>query len=364
MSLASSSRSRSAFALPILALIGVSFLPAACASRSRDFDDTPEPAPVFSDVEAGVPEGGGYKCIREEVTGGEPVPLSMIILLDRSGSMVGERWTSATNAIRAFVDRAEVVGMKVGLQFFPPLAGDQCSPSTYAKPSVPIDVLPDNVIPIQQRLAATSPTGGTPMSGAVAGSVIAMQSWLADNDPHAGAIILVTDGDPAGCGNIDAVASAAQTGAKGTPTVKTFAVGMEGATFSNLDKVALAGAGAPKAFNVGGGAGAQQALFDALDAIRTGVLSCEYVLPRPKAEDGVLDLDSVELKLTPGENDPTQLVRRVADKAACGETTGGFYYDDPVDAKRIILCPASCTAARGGASAKLDVVLGCIQRPN
>lgn len=344
----------------------------ACGSSRDSFEGAPPDAgaPTFSNDDAGEEPVDDYKCVDEEVTRGEPVPLSLVILLDRSGSMQGDRWTSATNAIRAFVDRSEVVGMKVGLQFFPPVAGDQCVAATYANLSVPIDVLPDNVLPIQQRLANTSPNGGTPMGAALDGTIGAMQRWLAEAEPHAGAVILVTDGDPAGCGGgIDAVASVAASGVDPTgdgPSVRTFAVGMEGATFANLDKVAVAGGGHPKAFNVGGGVSAQQALLEALETIRTGVISCEYLLPTPKRTDGVLDLDSVELTFTPGQNDPPTSVRRVDSKEACGATTGGFYYDDPKKPQSITLCPATCEAVRKAPpeDSRMDVVLGCIQIPS
>ena len=359
---------------PLAAIIGMTLLAGAvvstaCSSERDGFVQPPPetPPPTFGDQQdAGEPPDAG-KCVSEQVQG-EPVPLSMIILLDRSGSMTSEMWTSATNAIRAFVDRAEVVGMKVGLQFFPPIAGNQCDEASYANLSVPIAPLPDNVLPIQQRLAGTSPNGGTPMSAALAGSISAMRTWQAANDPHAGAVILVTDGDPSGCGGIDAVTSAAASAAKpqdGSSPIRTFAVGMKGATFSNLDKVALAGEGAPKAFNVGSGVAAQQALLDALETIRTGAIGCEYVLPVPPPSEGVLDFNSVEMNFTPGENDPTVTIRRVADKDACGATTGGFYYDDPDQPQRIVLCPATCKAVREGTSAaKVDVVLGCVRKTN
>jgi len=128
--------------------------------------------------------------------------------------------------------------------------------------------------------------------------------------------------------------------------------------------VAAAGGGGSKAFNVGGGVAAQQALVDALESIRNSI-SCEYVLPKPSPQQGILDLKSVEMKFTPGENDPVTTIRQVADKDACGATTGGFYYDDPKAPERIVLCPATCKAVRdGGELSKVDVVLGCILRPN
>jgi uncharacterized protein YegL len=343
---------------------------AACSSTPRSFDDTQPSEPGLTN---GVPEAGtkdtGVACLSEQVKA-EAVPLAMLVLVDRSGSMLGEKWDAATTAIRSFADRSEVVGMKMGVQFFPPLAaGDQCSSALYKSLAVPIASLPDNVIPIQQKLLSTNADGGgTPMGGGLDGSIAAMRDFLTANPLHEGVVILVTDGDPTSCGSVSAVAGIAAGGAKpasGMRTVRTFAVGMAGATFGNLNQIAAAGGGFPTAFDVGAGATAQQGLVDALEKVRTGALGCEYTLPLPSADKGVLDLDSVVFEFTAGKNDPKVTMRRVADKAACGATTGGYYYDDPKTPTRVVLCPASCDTVRGGtADATIELGFGCIQRPN
>ncbi len=357
---------------PLLSLAAVAALAVACSTSPREsFEPEPAPPPGLSSVDAGPPPDGGRNCVSEEKKA-EPVPLAMLVLIDRSGSMSGDKWDSATKAIRAFADRAEVVGMKMGVQFFPPLgSGDQCNASLYANPAVPIAPLPDNVLPIQQKLASTAADGGaTPMRSGLEGSIAAMRSFIESGPPHQGVVILVTDGDPNSCGNVSNVASVAASGANplpgsGVPRVLTFAVGMEGASFSNLDQIAAAGGGGKSSFNVGAGAAAQQALVDALESVRAGVIGCEYVLPVPPPGEGVLDYDSVEILFTPGTNDPQQTIRRVPDKATCGATSGGYYYDDPENPTRVILCPASCTAVQGAtAAAEVDLHFGCIQKPN
>jgi hypothetical protein len=352
----------------VFALVIVAGSLVACSSSRSGFDDAPAP-PQAIGTDSGPAPDSGVVCLSEQVKA-EAVPLAMLVLVDRSGSMVGDKWLSATNAIRAFADRAEVVGMKMGVQFFPPLAGtDACNASSYEALAVPIAPLPENVIPIQQKLLATDANGGaTPMRSGLEGSIGAMRDFLTENPLNEGVVILVTDGDPNSCGGVSAVVGAAQGGAKPPPgirAVRTFAVGMDGATFGNLDQIAAAGGGFPTAFDVGAGPSAQTALVDALESVRTGALGCEYVLPLPPPEKGALDLDSVTVELTPGMNDPKQSIRRVDGKEACGATTGGYYYDDPASPTRVVLCPASCDAVRGGgAAAKVDLAFGCIARAN
>jgi len=355
--------------LPIAGAALVLGLAAACSSSRDGFVDPPKPPTDFGNNDAGVTEpDADTQCATAERKA-ESVPLAMLVLIDRSGSMAGEKWDAATKAIRAFADRGEVVGMRMGLQFFPPLnAGDECSPALYENLPVPIAPLPDNVIPIQQKLVATDANGGgTPMRGGLEGAINAMRAFIAKEPMNQGVVILVTDGEPTACGAVSSVASVAQSGVKpatDVPSVRTFTVGMAGASFASLDQIAQSGGGT-KSFNVGAGATAQQDLLKALDEVRAGVISCEYTLPLPPPNEGVLDLGSVSLRYTPGKNDPEVTIRKVDNADACGATTGGYYYDDPKNPSKVVLCPSSCTTVRGGTlDAKVDLVFGCIKRPN
>jgi hypothetical protein len=348
----------------------------ACANSDERiaFEPLSPPAADFttgdgglSTIEAG---DGGEPCLTDTL-GAEPVPLAMLLVMDRSGSMAGTKWDQARYAMIGFADTPGAAGSKLGLTVFPPDpgGGDQCTPASY-KPIVPIALLPGNGTAIKDALLSRSTTGSTPMAGGLQGGVDSMKDFLGQNPNEEGVIILVTDGDPGACSGdtVSNVATIASSAAKGTPRIRTFVVGMEGATFSNLDTIAKAGEGAPTAFNAAnttasdGGVSAQQQLLDALEKIRSGALGCEYILPTPSGDKGVLDPNSVEIEFTPGGNDPPERFKRVDSAEQCGTKTGGFYYDDPKNPKRIILCPASCTDVKEGTStAKVDVFLGCIK---
>ena len=344
---------------------------AACGSSREPYQaPAPEPEPQSGfQTDAGPidPPDANTPCVTSSQKA-EPAPLAMIILIDRSGSMSGEKWTSATGAIHTFVDRSEVVGTKVGLSFFPPETGaETCNPAVYRNLPVPIDALPDNVIPLQTALASAKPTGSaTPMLGGLDGAFDAMRSFIAKEPDHQGIVILVTDGDPTQCGTVTDVAHAAAHAVAppaDLPSIRTFTIGMAGASFASLDQIAKSG-GTPKSFNVGTGLAAQQGLLDALDTIRAGLVACEYRLPIPPASDGILDIESVTLEFKPGPNDPTISIRKVADASKCVATTGGYYYDDPNDPSRVVLCPASCSQVRAGTvEAKVELLFGCIQIP-
>jgi hypothetical protein len=365
-------RSRALIAFLTAAGIGALVACSSSDERSGFAPEAPPPA-NFTGSDGSLPSydagDGSSPCVTDTLAA-EPVPLAMLLVMDRSGSMAGTKWDQARNAMIGFADTPGAAGSKLGLTVFPPDNGDQCQPASYT-PIVPISLLPGNGPAIKDALLTRSTTGSTPMAGALQGGADAMKAFLAQNPNEEGVLILVTDGDPGACSGdtVSNVASIASTMAKGTPRIRTFVVGMQGATFSNLDTIAKAGEGAPTAFNASGGADGgvspQQQLLDALEKIRSGALGCEYVLPTPEASKGVLDPTAVEIEFTPGKNDPPQRFKRVDSVAQCGATTGGFYYDDPKEPKRIVLCPASCEAVKGGTDdAKVDVFLGCIKPVN
>ena len=274
----------------------------ACAGEQRSsFEETPlDGGPAGFDNDARLPDDladvDAGSCLSETLAA-EPLKLAMLLVMDRSGSMSGAKWDMARQAMIGFADTKGAAGSQLGLTLFPPDSngGDDCLTTSYA-PIVPIAPLPGNGVAIKTALLARDVGGGTPMTPALQGGADAMTSFLAQNPKHEGVIILVTDGDPGGCSStVASVSAVAQASANGTPRIRTFVVGMEGAPFSKLDTIAAAGGGAPKAFNASGTASdagtPQEQLLDALDKIRSAALGCEYVVPTPEASKGTVDPD-------------------------------------------------------------------------
>jgi hypothetical protein len=360
-------------ALPVL----LAALGASCAA-TNDPSDSSGPAGGSGGATGGTESVGGFglsggssaggeggsidECVSKNVVG-EVVPLDMVILQDRSGSMTSSnKWTQAVDGIKAFVDNPALAGLHVGLTYFPPILGNECTVASYSNLEVPIDVLPPNAFAIKTSLLDTTPSGGTPMRPALEGAIQAMTAYLAQNPTHAGIVILVTDGDPGGCSpnTVSDVAAAAAAGVAQIPSVRTFVVGMSGATFANLDTIAAAGGTAPS-FDVTAGS---SAFVAALEQIQQSALSCTYTLPVPPPQEGELDPDSVAVEYIPGLNEPPQSIDKVDSEADCGEISGGFYYDDPVEPTQIVLCPASCELVQSGTvNAYVNIVLGCIEPP-
>lgn len=244
---------------------------------------------------------------------------------------------------------------------------DSCIVGDYDHARVPIGTLPGNASTLTTSIGQIPDppeTALTPTAAALEGGLAYAKQYKTTNPEHMVVVVLATDGFPTRCtpSDIPGVSAIAQTAANGNPAVKTFVIGVfsedeKNAATTNLDAIATAG-GTNKAFIVSTGANVTQQFQQALEAIRGQALPCEYAVPKP--EGGVPDYDKVNVQYT--ANGKTELIGFKKNAAAC-DATGGWYYDIEPGAGtpgKIILCPTSCEAVKApGASAKLDVLLGC-----
>ena len=319
-------------------------------------------------------------CAAEKRTG-ELVPLDIFMMLDRSGSMSGSRWSAVKSALSTFMSSPESAGMGIGLSYYPlptpefcvtdadcGLYGpcflgvcmelnEVCDPSYFAQPAVPIGLLPPWSNEIKKSLDNTSPSGGTPTGPALEGAYLYAKQRAKQLPNHKVVVVLVTDGEPNEC-NMDnvAIANLAKSALNGNPSISTFVIGVGDDAKGDLDSIAAAG-GTDKAVDVSD-ANAAQEFLDALVKIR-GSVACEYQIPAPK--DGKqLDFDRVNVTITHEGN--TETIGRVAAPSECDPTKGGWYYDNPQNPSRIKLCEATCQRVKSSsqmAPVEVDVLLGC-----
>lgn len=301
--------------------------------------------------------GSGGACAANSISA-ELVPVTLLIVFDKSGSMEdGDKWGQATAALTSFVQSPDAAGLGVGIKFFPKGDCDEndCDVGICSLPDVPPARLSAEPAPndaqeqaLVTAIAAENPNGGTPMAAALLGAHNWAQSFLALNPADKVAIVLVTDGIPEGCGDIGDVANSAALGfAQGVPT---YAVGLQGSLEANMNTVAQAG-GTETGFFIGAG-NAQADLLAALLAIQGQQIACELTIP--EADD--VDPTKVNVTFTPdGGEEGT--IPQVENAAACGPS-GGWYYDDPVNPTKITLCDATCDQIQGQ-SGELGLALGC-----
>jgi hypothetical protein len=92
----------------------------------------------------------------------------------------------------------------------------------------------------------------------------------------------------------------------------------------------------------------------------TNKLTCELDLVAP---DGTpLDPDKVAVRFTPA-GEEGRILEQVGDPETCDQVNEGWYYDDPDQPARIILCPETCDALNSGVTGSLELLTGCAVPP-
>jgi hypothetical protein len=283
------------------------------------------------------------------------VPVQLVVLLDRSGSM-GDgvngdptlKWDPVTAGLEAFFADAESAGVSASLHLFPS-ANDECNPDAYYTPAVPMSPLPDATTYAAAIAAAGTPAGDTPTRPTVMGAISYAQDTAAAGARSA--IVLVTDGDPDACDS--SVSNVSLAVAQVAATIPTYVIGV-GSDLSSLDMIAQSGGTtAPTLVSVGNADQTKSDFLTALEQIRGLVLSCDFAIPTPPSGQ-TLDFQSVNVLFTPSTGAAEQLLY----DSACS-TGVGWRYDDPKAPTRIELCPASCTDVRQDHGGRMDVIFGC-----
>jgi hypothetical protein len=282
------------------------------------------------------------------VAEGVAVPVHLVVMYDKSGSMRDDgKWAASNDAMTSFLAAPATAGMEAALEFFS--YNDSCDVELYATPAVAMRKLPDATA-FKTAIAAEAPGGKTPTLPAMKGAIKyakSVEQSLTDGSKVA--IVLVTDGLPNGCGSTpENVGAEAATVAA---TIKTHVIGI-GPALQNLDTIAQGG-GTSKAVMVSTGNPAQTTseLVAALGQVKSAI-GCEYTIP-PAPPGETLDYKAVNVAFTNGGASST-----LSYSADCA--TDGWHYDDETNPTRIIVCKQSCDALLAGAAGgKVQIQFGC-----
>lgn len=318
----------------------------ACATESRDSK------PLLVDVYVLIDKSVSMFCPTTDVT------------CDKSPSNTPPptRWSAITEAVSKFVQDPASAEIGVGLGFFPLTApvADQCEVSNYSTPVVPIAPAKDSAASIVSQIKAQVVGGNTPTHKALTGAFEYIKSYTAQTPGHTAAVLLVTDGLPFSCGESHTTTltvPVAQMGFAGTPSIKTYVVGI-GDTAA-LDALALAGSNNQTHYFDGNG-DVSAKLQAALKSVST-TITCDYTIPTGgKPID--FGLVNVEAKL--GDTGNAMALGNVPSAAQC-DARGGWYYDAnaPATPSKITLCPQSCDPLKATQNSSVKVLYGCATRP-
>jgi hypothetical protein len=272
------------------------------------------------------------------------------------------RWQAMRTALEQLAQSPQAASLRAGIGFFNATGriNDQadCNPDLYATPAVPIGTLAQVGGDFLAAIDARSPGGFTPLVPAVQGALRYATSWATQNPTRGAAVVLVTDGYPTQCDPLVGEASRAAAAAlAGTPSVRTFIIGIGGVGRVNLDNYARAG-GTGQPFivsdtNVVGN------FVDTVLNIAASNLACDFSLPTPPAGQQLLP-DRVQVTYAPARTGVPEEVPRVNSASDCaGAQHGGWYYDSNQNPTKIFVCPCTCARFQAG---RVDVRFGCRPR--
>jgi len=292
------------------------------------------------------------------------VPVNMYIMFDKSGSMMGTKWSQSKAALEAFFQDQQSAGLKVAFRFFPHEGCDSnCNVTACSQPKVPLGELTEQYRPddVQEQalfdaFTGVDPSGGTPLSAALEGALSWGANTLATAPNEKAVVVLVTDGEPTDCNDSESYIVSLAQNAFANSKIYTFAIGLEGSKEQLMDDIAAAG-GTTDGFFIGN-TDIQTDFLAALSAIRESMVACEFLMPE---SDGgkPIDPNRVNVIYTPGNGSEPTVIGQVSGVGACTADKGGWYYDDPVNPTTVILCPGTCTGIQADENAKIEILLGC-----
>ena len=295
-------------------------------------------------------------------------PVNLIVMYDQSGSMgdtnesasydPAKRWIPVKTAMKAFFTDASSAGMRAQLTFFAN-AQNSCNANDYKTAEVALAALPNTAL--STTIDAHAPKGDTPTKIAVEGAISQAQAVIATHPTEKTVIVLVTDGEPYGCGINNAQQSGAQITAVQADvaavaaTIPTYVIGV-GPSVSNLDKIATSGGTTAFHVDVGDPSQTTTQLLAAMAAIRGQLGRCDFDIPTPP--DGrALDFNKVNVaKQHAGQADET-----LAYNETCAGGTG-WHFDNKAAPTKVLLCDSTCNAVKSDAGGKVNVSFSCVDR--
>lgn len=355
-------------------------------------------------------------------------PAALAFAFDVSGSMgrldcpfwnhdPAYKWRPVVDATTAFFEDPEHSGLRASLTLFPSRE-DACSIDGYRTPDVPMTELPspafeEVLLDYEDEVGLADYAdpmpegggtwrGGTPTHVALRAVSALLASERAAAPETQTAIVLVTDGVPAGCGDpaellADVIGAVSDARAAGT---LTYVIGVREPTLgadpiapweedgervwacrsnnsgawlwdyedpespreapdnlSTLHSIAAAG-GTERAFLIDTGEpdATRIALQTAIDAIRYQAIPCSLEIPEHPYGESFFDPEKIDVYSTVSSGEA-----RLPYDPEC-LPGGGWHYDDAAAPKTIELCPETCRSVEGTLDLELSIAFLCERR--
>jgi len=342
--------------------------PAGSSSGNVDAGPT-DPFGDRGDASDGGNDDGGAVCAAVNAEA-KLVPVNMVVMYDRSGSMgdttedpsfdPNQRWVPVGQAMKSFFNDPSSAGIRAALTYFP-TATNSCTQADYDNPDVALTSLPS--MDFATSIDATSPKGDTPTRAAALGAIDQAKAIATAKPMEKTIIVFVTDGEPYGCGidtdkqsDDEAAAVAVEVG-KVKAQFATYVIGI-GPSVTNLDEMATAGGTTAFHVQVGNAAQTTSDLLAAMAMIRGTLGRCDFDIPTPP--DGrTIDFGKVDVQKISGSG----MMETLPYVADCKGNIG-WHFDDAMNPKKVLLCSTTCEAVKVDAGGKVNVSFRCVNRPD
>jgi hypothetical protein len=336
-----------------------------------------------------IPDGGSSDASFEDAgcashtEAAEIQPVHLVFLMDQSGSMAEDpgtqedllpvKWNPVTTALKGFFTDPASAGLTASMIMFPGdlnptgsngMEAATCEPTDYSTATVAPTALPSPAFGEALDLLSPPNEFGTPTYPALAGAIAYAQNQATLTPDHKLVIVMVTDGEPYGCGSggpggpiggggaAQEIANAAEAAAAVAADIPTYVIGV-GDELENLNAIAEGGGTDPAILvSIDDPAKTQADLTTAINQIRGKEIACNISLPLPPAGE-TLDPKKVNVSFTPA-NGAAQVLTYDQSCAA-----GGWRYDDENNPSEIVLCESTCGAVTADQAKELSIILGC-----
>jgi hypothetical protein len=290
-------------------------------------------------------------------------PYEIYLLVDTNISLpLTGGWDNVRNGLASYVSDRCAAGVSVAVRYF----GLDCTASTYATPSTPMGLLPENAATIKRQMPII-PFALSPTLPAVQGGLSYSRARAAANRDSRQIIMLVSDGfADFYCSGPEAIQSlftrTTPSSGVSSPDLPIYVLALDVpmmtntsatnpatyARFAPLDSIAQGG-GTDKAHHIDLESSSAEFAKSMIE-LQHDAQPCDYVVP-----DSVrVDPSSAALAAPDGSG--AQAPMQQYDSAAgCG---AGYYFDDPKNPTWATLCPSTCSELKTRC-AEIAWVTGC-----
>ncbi len=306
----------------------------------------------------------------------EPRDVDMVLMVDRSVSLSltipGEsgatvtRWEALMAALEALVSDPRAANLGIALGLFNKSGGQDedldCDVDRYATPEVPMNFASNNGPELLSTMESTIPGGLAPTVPALQGALRYASQWSLGHPGRETVVVLVSDTYPTLCGEDPTdpapIVESARQGLAGTPSVRTFVVGIGGVARFNADNIAAAG-GTDQAVSVSDDSAVtvREEFVTTLLNIANQPKECVYAIDQSLLPEGTdFDPEKLQLVYSPAAGDAEEIPKAPGPESCEDGTSAGWYYDDAVEPTHVIACPCSCERFGAG---QVTLTFGC-----